>query len=378
MANPETSRCRTWCYDSNPPSSFHHNTLATRAAQCELTGKHVLSAVNHSSSVWVEDANVCRSGSNSSSVCIGSLHWKSGGHHPCELPVRDTEAACAILARKNVSSVLVVGDSLIRHVFLALHMLLTGWSINELRNGCSMIDAFKQEAGGPCLNAKIKVEAIQQWCGGAVRGKFSDRRHYGGKQGDLPIVAVASGQLVLFGIGVHPVLTDPSRDLNNASMKKLAGSTWTAWAYRSKQLFPVQRDVFLRRPCEKRRHGKRGNGRVLWLPGTFRVMVGRYDDSNERGARFAAESARYLDEECDGVPTLNFIEPTRAAGQLMCRPAECDARVASYETQKSCKLIMRETCEDASSVTFDGYHWGVGVNSLKVQAVLAWLAGPDV
>ena len=112
---------------------------------------------------------------------------------------------------------------------------------------------------------------------------------------------------------------------------------------------------------------------MLWVPPHFKVSIGRYDESNERGHNFSQATARFFQEECGGIPTLDFEEPTRAAARLLCRPV-CGT-MKDYIAQKKCKLMLRDTCEDATLITHDGFHWGQAVNVLKAQLLLAYLAG---
>ena len=194
---------------------------------------------------------------------------------------------------------------------------------------------------------------------------------------NLPLFDVPARRLVLFGVGFHPVVRNASLDLNNKTMKKLLGPTYSAWAYRSKLNFKAQRDYWFESPCLNRRTlGTRGSeGQVIWVPPHFKPTIGRYDDSNERGRNFSLDSARYFGEDCGtpGIPTLDFDEPTRAAARLLCRGSGRCATVDSYVSQKACKLVLRDSCRDASWVTNDGVHWGQTINVVKAQLLLAYL-----
>ena len=346
--------------------------------RCTLTGQNVLEALAAPSSAWVEDTEYCGSSPIARSVCIGGRRWRPGRHYGhCELPLRGKREACAVLAKKNITEILVVGDSFARHLHISLNLLLSEQLNLTAKEGCRPSDGF---VDGPCALPPMAFT----WCEGAVQGRFHDRRRYcrdcgkkNAANGDVPIADVPRNRLVLHGVGVHPVTRNFSLDINNATMKKLSGGvTHSLWAFRSKLNFPVQRDYWWKRPCERQQspRARASLGRAIWLPPHFRVAIGRYDDSNTRARNFSASTARYFMEECGGIPTLSIDEPTRAAARLLCR-AGCEQDVSNYVSQKHCKLVFRDTCADASWVTHDGYHWNSAVNLLKVQLLLAYLAG---
>ncbi|KAL1508386.1 hypothetical protein AB1Y20_004496 [Prymnesium parvum] len=383
--DPYRKQCRVSCYDSR---SMPSRSRSQHPPRCQLTSHSLVSALSAPSSVWVEDADFCNESLDSSSTCLGNRRWMPGQHistgrqnsarrEHCMPRYRTRKEACSVLAKSNITEVVLIGDSLLRHLYLALNLVFSGLTsyANGVRRGCRASDAF---VDGPCGHATSNAT----WCGGVVKADFTDRRWYGGKMGHLPLIEVPQGRLILHGIGSHPVIRNASIDLNNSTVKKQSGlGTYSLWAYQSKQNFPAQRDFWWNSTCSKRQKviGQaqgRSMGQVIWIPPHFKAAIGRYDDSNDRGIRFAEETANYFEHDCGGIPTLDFTEPTRAAAALLCRPKSCENNgEMTYQRQKDCKFVVRDTCEDASWITFDGYHWGAQINLLKAQLVLAYLAG---
>ena len=402
--DPFLERCNSWCYDHVSWSSATNASIAHRIGtnasvhrpavhrRCGLTGSHLLDALAAPSSSFVEDEEYCRSGTLSSTMCIGSRRWRPAQHRGhCALQPRGKAAACTVLARKNITEVTMIGDSLLRHVFLAMNLVMKEQLGYDVKPGCKASDAF---IDGDCSNGVVRhvVQYPVTWCNGTVVGRFVDRRKYGeptpgrrayGPDGtaiaarDLPFASVRPNELVLHTVGVHPLLRNESTDFNNATMKKIYKFTYSYWAWRAKLDFPAQRHYWWTRPCKQRQRvlAKHNlSGRVIWIPPHFKVAVGRYDESNERSHNFSQESAHFFQNECGGIPTLDFEEPTRAAARLVCRPSRCDGPIGDYTAQKKCKLVVRDTCEDATHITHDGFHWGQAVNVLKAQLLLAYLA----
>ena len=191
--NPYMERCETWCYDhiswspinstlnrlsyiGYSASAQHTQTGLRTGHQCSLAGpQRLLDALKAPVSSWVEDGHFCSNSSLSGFMCLGTLRWMPGRHHGnCGLFPKGKLEACAILARRNITEIHVVGDSLMRHFYLGLSLVMAEQYHIGVKPGCHVQDGF---AEGACATSPVPAT----WCNGTVKGQFIDRRRYGGK-----------------------------------------------------------------------------------------------------------------------------------------------------------------------------------------------------
>ena len=235
---------------------------------------------------------------------------------------RDTKEQCDILAGKTI---LFVGDSFVRHAFVATALLLSGdYQKGALKSDhdhiCEYGGQFEEKV------CRLQLEYTRSVCGGAVALRHKYQAWPTITQQELNEV-----DYVIWGAGNHPVNLDYSTRYGvlNAS---IVGSEKLAPTCKYLADSQLQK-IFWLDP-----HARLNSISLPWLATP--------DEQINRLYRFHTEMPGQLFLHCK-IPQARFISPWNATFDL-----------------------IENFRNDAENMTYDGVHWGMSVNLLKADQII--------
>jgi hypothetical protein len=326
LLNPSLSQCDYQCTDIPSSSDI---VLPEELADSNM----MWPSMNNGQ--WTTDPEYCRKYQNTSQTCLfDKYRWADGGDFSSFSP----QGACHILHEHNISDLVIVGDSLGRHMWQGMMMVLSGdfnyiFVSSPVCQGETAFLSHKCRGNGkehdfmcphPQTNQTVSVSFTAS--NPRRRGEsFPEERHWG-------------HTLTIYNVGNHPPTGkhDPVSRLGIYNVSQYRQYKW----YAMKKSYG--RDVF------------------LWVPPHFRISVGRHDESNERGLQFLLESHAFF--AYLHTPTINLYRFTREAVKFFCR-----SPVSSFRHQD--QFFERENCRGTLE-TWDGFHFGRVINIWKAHMVL--------
>lgn len=254
----------------------------------------------------------------------------------------DSAKACDLLRQRNITTIRVHGDSLLRHVWQGVILLTTGqphFSFNG-RPACRGPMGFSERS------CRANAGAIIDVCDNI---QVSYHRDYKPPNNDN--INNKNGRtLNLYGEGNHA----PDRAQSPVGRKGILNAT--AYAQRTWKAMDGNPNFW------------GTNDYFLHLAPHYKIRIGRWDESNPRAKVFGEESAQFFAKL--NAWTLPTYELTRTAVPFLSFVSDDgDCRAATNRTQG---YYDQQTCEPTLE-TWDGYHFGQGINLMKANLVFHWL-----
>jgi len=353
LVDPKQDQCALNCPDLPYPSTIGITSSPTILSSTARAAP-VLPSSSSSSSLgnvipslwpsihegkWLDDPTHCLAVRNTTQEC---LHGKYRLDVPGFRPVTPSQA-CATFSKHGVTEIKMVGDSLGRHLWQALAMLLA----DDIRHA-----TFGK--GPPCVDDAAFSEAncrfdgagtgdVVTVCHNSITVRFQASQGIRDEQVPPLVVDNTDGKsLLLYSVGNHP---------GNGRQDGLSrNGILNVTAYQSTKWRTFHEPYFW------------GKGHyMIWIP-HFKIRVGRTDESNERALTFLQESSHYFARL--GAPTLNTFTMTKAAAGFLC--VSCNN---GFDIYPSCNYLRKGTCQ-LSTVTYDGYHYTRHLNLWKAHLLL--------
>lgn len=296
-------------------------------------GAHIFSAPHAGASPsvqpsgeWVRDPVKCAPSSPGAVSCTPSGYtWNRAAAHV------QGAAACELLSRGGVRRIFFVGDSFMRHAWQVFLMLLSeDFEFGGTQGGAACAGPMQLEEKSCRTAAPYQSNGL---CGGSVTGQL----YYGawpllGKDAIENWKTLdGNGTVIVWSIGAHPTAGnyETRAGVNNASdfFKHAVEPVCDAEPH-PLHFMPQTRGV---------------QPRVLWLSQHCRVRWTWPDETNERILDFNARVTASLLEHC---------------------------HVETIDTSESTCALVRQRPDDAKNMTWDGVHWQIAVNVLKVVSLL--------
>eukprot|EP00590_Aulacoseira_subarctica_P001534 CAMPEP_0172418540 /NCGR_PEP_ID=MMETSP1064-20121228/5013_1 /TAXON_ID=202472 /ORGANISM="Aulacoseira subarctica , Strain CCAP 1002/5" /LENGTH=443 /DNA_ID=CAMNT_0013157517 /DNA_START=41 /DNA_END=1372 /DNA_ORIENTATION=- len=237
---------------------------------------------------WIDDPTHCLAVRNTTQECF---HGKYRLDVPGFMPVTPSQA-CATFSKHGVTEIKMVGDSLGRHLWQGLAMLLA----DDIRKA-----TFGK--GPPCVDDAAFSEAncrfdgagtgdVVTVCHNSITVRFQASQGIRDEQVPPLVVDNTDGKsLLLYSVGNHP---------GNGRQDGLSrNGILNVTAYQSTKWRTFDDEPYFW-----------GKGHyMIWIPPHFKIRVGRIDESNERALTFLQESSHYFARL--GAPTLNTFTMTK-------------------------------------------------------------------
>lgn len=368
--------------------------------------RHVVRVDDCSQGFWSHEPAACASDFPANMTCTPTGYMWNAGH--CPLP--PSPAACSLLTRRGVTSVLFVGDSYVRHAYEGVLLALSGdYDAGALvpnttahHPDCAGAGQFEEAV------CRSHVKPSASVCGGTVAVAL----HHG--HVPVPGEADAGWDVIVWGIGNHPIHLDwPSRrGINDAHVV-------------SDEIFEPLCDAdggvsFMK--TRKVGGGHLHAGATLYKGGviddaTPAASVVKNATAPGAGTTFVdatpSVQAGLIDDDATAPPGAGaiFVNATSSvqAGLIdahagadhrprvfwlgtHCRPEarhsdEQDVRVHRYAVESARKImhvcrvptidtytltsqLVRFFPEDAAQLSWDGTHWAREINLIKAGLIL--------
>lgn len=315
------------------------DTTIRSTAASPVNNTYIWPPLGENEGEWIEDQTHCEKYKETTKACfLGKFRYSA-------VNALSSSEACSLLESRNISRVHLVGDSLMRHLFHGLTMVLSG-NYNEAFRGdqenCMGAAVFKESrCRAPSYTKTVCSDQVEIQLTAHNPRKAEEEQSIAQFQTTSP----HHPTMVLYGVGNHP------------------GSTGRRYSILSAELWSSRWSIFYK---NHQRFLEHGQNRMFWIPPHYKMSIGDLWESNQRAVQYMQESSLYFGER--GVPTLNTFELTEGASRYFCRNCSED-----FENAKvSCDYIVRETCSPTME-TWDGYHYGRDINIWKGQMVMALL-----
>jgi hypothetical protein len=340
VKNPTLSQCQMVCADYPEPA----NKKATQEKEDSCKGHSKLwPALDEGQ--WIEDTEYCTPFQGTPRECLlGKYRWKLSGCSQFE--TFDREQACSLLWEHNISDIAVVGDSLMRHIWQGLVLVLSGdfdYNIHGDTQGCRGESAFSEKKCRASVGAMVPL-CFQNSTNMFVHVHLTNTLRPFPNRGKT---------LQLYGIGNHrPYPSDGQHDDLIARLGILNSSAFKAYRWNG---------------FVKPYSGGEDGRHLIWIPPHYKLSIGRFDESNQRALEFLQESHDFFTQG-NHTGTLNTYSLTKGAVPFFCR--SCKAWDSTGSLYPPCEYFVRDTCERTLE-TWDGFHFGRGLNTWKAHLALS-------
>jgi hypothetical protein len=336
--NPHLPECNIKCLDGTPVDTSRYNDETSIVWPALGTGQWIV----------VNEAD-CAARINTTRPCLWQRYqWSLDGIAP--LPTRSQHELCQFLRSQQFSYLRVVGDSLARHLFQSIVMILSGNSRESFGMGddCVGTALFSEKncriQQSPLVMNVCRLDGMDN---GSIRVEYS--MHYY----DTPQWKVddTARTMTIYGAGNHPGYkrNDPLWGILNAS-------TYIQHRWRDTQLadwivngttaaaggpaLPAQPKHVL-----------------LWVPVHSKYKIWKSVETNARALDFMMETANFW--QSFSVPTINTFTMTEQIVGKLC--AQCP-------NFAKCHFFDREKCQSTLE-TYDGFHFGPQTNFWKAHLI---------
>ena len=199
------------------------------------------------------------------------------------------ESSCQALQKKNITKMIFIGDSYIRHIFQGFNINLSGNYINggtrSNNINCLNHGQFREKAYG-CSNTFFNATL----CNGKVKLVLNQRQNVSIDLGRLlPVHTSSPGTIVFYSVGNHPLYRGRKRyGVHNAS-----------------HTTPVLYKNYCNPKIKKTNTFTNGLKNVQWIS-THRRLFGYFpDESDTRIKQFNTDMKTYIQHNC---PTMGDID----------------------------------------------------------------------
>jgi hypothetical protein len=306
---------------------------------------------------WTEDPDYCRRFQDTTQACLlDKYRWTLAPGNSEVVDTFDSETACALLHRSNITDIKFAGDSLVRHIWQGLLLVLTGdWNTDlgrgkECANGLIFSEHRTCRRDG--TGAGMMVPVCPHTAGNySIEVRFQENITWRKKH--HPWIESVEGRgktLHIYGVGNHPPLGDYTP---TGRIGVLNVTMWNELKWKPQ----FNKPFFW------------GDGHYfIWVPPHFKLSIGRHDETNQRALSFLKESHELFAKF--QAPTFNSFTLTKRAIPFFCRKCERQTN-ASHPLNPSveCEYYERETCQTTKE-TWDGFHYGRALNTWKAHLLL--------
>ena len=281
---------------------------------------------------WVQDQTWC------SSTLFSKYHCTPSRYRYSPLDVLfDMNSSCALFQRLNITRVLSIGDSYLRHFHVALKLVLSNDYVTGGTNGQPVPSCLVDDGQG---------QFAEKDCRGyvATSGTFCEERLtvdvHASEHPNFDAQQTQEYDLIVWGHGNHVYFNDPSQPKLDKECFNPLGRTGTMdWEYHKTNVFPAA--------CGWHKQGNY-KARIFWFPPHQTLRDEGGEDCPKNRRRFAQETATTVKDIC-GVET--FMEQFTLTDEL----------------------VFWGVKEELDQLTYDKYHWSRVVNLVKVQTFLHYL-----
>jgi hypothetical protein len=351
LREPTLQKCHMVCADHPEPTAMHVNVTDST---CE---GHPMFWPGLDQGQWVKDYSYCNPLQGTPQECLlQKYRWKVSGCSPFE--TFDREKACSLLWQHNISDIQVLGDSLMRHVWQGLVLVLSGdFDYNvTLKHGrfCQGENGFADSSCRVGDGVMIPL-CIQESTNASIHVQYVvvGPQSKGGTKFSITPVPNRGKTLYLYGIGNHALSRNAKYSDRLAILNAEAYANHFHWSNLSEPYY----------------WGEDGH-HLIWIPPHYKLSISRFDESNQRALDFMKESHDIL-SNVRHTGTLNTYSLTREALAFFCR--SCEGTISNSNGRfPKCKYFVRDACEETRE-TWDGYHFGRGINTWKAHLALGHL-----
>ena len=269
----------------------------------------------------VEKVEWVKLGKNSSTC---QLHVCTPQGYTANIPALPRKDACAALLERNITKIRFGGDSFVRHLYVALVLWLSG----NYRDG-----ALRPQHDKICLyggqfeekRCRLQLGLQKTICDGKIRVSLGYGAWYRPVLQDL-----VANDIMIWSGGNHPTTgvygCPQNRVLNGQNHAGMVDK-----AVLSKVCVPAFRQL--------------AKKKLFWIHPHEHIVAHCWYETNAYTEQYVREMNTKLQHTC-GLPLSHLLaEPRRITSALVNR-------------------------SEANDMTYDGMHWGMEVNLLKIQSTL--------
>jgi hypothetical protein len=360
LHTPEDPSCQFGCFDTLLSSTHVDHIEKKNEESTDTVAAASLLWPPLDQGGWFEDVSYCQLQANTSQACLFDTSRWSLLQSPSLQNSRDnvlllfnSTAGCNLLRERNVSNVRIVGDSLMRHVWQGLVLVLQGKADSDFgKPGCGNGRTFSEvetcrlrDPWG--LNVSV--------CGQEFDNHYSDINvEIIEFTNVFPSVPNRAKTLHIFGVGSH------APNNRQSPNERLGILNATAYKQKSPQMANMNRPYFWG-----------SHDPFIWMPPHYKLSIGRHDETNQRARAFVQETHTMFASM--QVPTVNTYTLTEQTSDFFCR--NCVRRDANkaLNAAKECTYYERKACKQTRE-TWDGYHYGQTINIHKANLLLHMFA----
>jgi hypothetical protein len=361
--DPSLPQCHINCLEGNPVDTSGYGDEKTIVWPPLGTGR------------WIVNEPDCAARINTTSPCLlDRYQWSLDGFSA--LPTQSQQELCQFLHSQQVSYIRIVGDSLSRHLFQTVAMILSG-NVREsfgMGDDCAGTALFSEKTCrilrqkfvfNVCPSDGTEEEKVDGTQRRMIRLEYA--KHYY----DTPEWTVddAARTITIYGAGSHPghKQGDPLASILNATSymeHRWNESQLADWIINNGRSatagttlpVPGENYDYLQQQPLPQKHV------LLWMPTHSKFKIIKSVEANTRALNFMMETAHFWRQRYH-VPTINTFTMTEQVVQKLC--AKCGGGMrCDYFIHGTGGAPPPRTLE-----TYDGFHFGPQTNFWKAHLI---------